>query len=82
MTMTWVDLPDERRAVKTRCRYMSTDRTKAVYEGPTEIGHFTVPGRGTSYTAEYAGHQVQVYITEKRKQIRIFVDGHEWKATQ
>ena len=49
------------------------------YRGPTEIGHFTMPGRGTSYHADYDGHDVQVYVTEKRKKVRIFVDGDEWK---
>lgn len=49
------------------------------YRGPTEIGHFTVAGRGTSYYANYEGHDVQVYVTEKKKLIRVFVDGDEWK---
>ena len=49
------------------------------YRGPTEIGHFTVAGRGTSYHADYEGHDVQVYVTEKKKLIRVFVDGDEWK---
>lgn len=48
------------------------------YRGPNEIRHFTMPGRGTSYYADYDGHDVQVYVTEKRKKIRVFVDGDEW----
>ena len=51
----------------------------ADYRGPTEIGHFTMPGRGTSYHADHDGHDVQVYVTEKRKKVRVFVDGDEWK---
>jgi len=46
---------------------------------PAEIGVFTVPGRGTSYSATYGPHDVQIYLTEKRKAIRVFVDGSEWK---
>ncbi|MBB0990046.1 hypothetical protein G6009_00890 [Dietzia sp. SLG510A3-30A2] len=50
------------------------------YRGPTSIGHFTMPGRGTSYHMDFEGeHNVQVYITEKRKQIRVFVDHEEWR---
>lgn len=48
------------------------------YEGPTEIGHFTIPNRGTSYHMQFAGHDVQIYITEKRKKIRVFIDHEEW----
>ena len=49
------------------------------YRGPAEIGHFTVPGRGTTYNADFEGHRVQVYVTEKRKRIRVFVSGVEWR---
>lgn len=50
------------------------------YKGPTEIGHYEIEGRGTSYTANFEGHQVQVWITAQLKFIRVFVDGKEWKA--
>lgn len=49
------------------------------YNGPTEIGYFTVPGRGISYHMEIGGHNVQIYLTEKRKKIRVWVDYEEWK---
>jgi hypothetical protein len=52
------------------------------YRGPDTIGHMTIPGRGTSYRADYDGHEVQVYVTEKKKLIRVFVDGKEWEATE
>ena len=68
---------------------IKSDAWEAIYEDAHQqriddlvrggISRFTVPGRGTSYTATYGGHQVQVYVTEKRKDIRIFVDGEEWK---
>jgi hypothetical protein len=49
------------------------------YHGPQTIGHATFPGRGTTYDANFEGHNVQIYITEKQKRIRIYVDGKEWK---
>ena len=49
------------------------------YDGPDSIGFATWPGRGTTYSAKYADHDVQVYVTEKRKKVRVFVDGVEWK---
>ena len=50
------------------------------YRGPKEISHYTRPGRGTTYTMQFErGHTVEVYVTEKRKQIRMFVNGYEWK---
>ena len=48
------------------------------YRGPTRIGHFKVPGRGTSYSMDIDGHGIQVWITEKRKLVRVFVDHKEW----
>lgn len=48
------------------------------YRGPTEIGHYSSP-RGASYTMTIEGHDVQVYVTAKRKQIRVFVNHDEWK---
>ena len=50
------------------------------YRGPKEISHYTWPGRGTTYTMQFEGrHVVEVYVTEKRKRVRVFVDGDEWK---
>lgn len=46
----------------------------------TDIGHYKWPGRGSTYYLKIAGHDIQVYITEKRKKIRVFVDHAEWKA--
>lgn len=48
------------------------------YRGPTTIGHLQVPGRGTSYSMDIDGHDVQVWITEKRKLVRVYVDHKEW----
>lgn len=41
------------------------------------VGRF--PGRGTTYYLDLAGHNVQIYLTEKRKRVRVFVDHKEWK---
>ena len=41
------------------------------------VGRF--PGRGNTYYLKLAGHDVQVYLTEKRKSVRVFVDHKEWK---
>lgn len=49
------------------------------YRGPNEIGFAHFPGRGTTYNADFDGHSVQVYVTEKQKRIRVFVAGVEWK---
>lgn len=49
------------------------------YHGPESIGYAAWPGRGTTYDARYGGHDVQIYVTEKRKTIRVYVDGKEWK---
>jgi len=51
----------------------------ADYNGPTQIGYSSRAGRGTSYSADYDGHNVQVYVTEKRKQVRVWVDGIEYR---
>lgn len=48
------------------------------YEGPTEIGHYKLAGRGTSYFLKIADHEFQIWITEKRKLVRVFVDHEEW----
>jgi hypothetical protein len=44
------------------------------YEGPEQIGFAEVPGRGTTYHFALAGHDIQLYVTEKRKKVRVFVD--------
>jgi hypothetical protein len=49
------------------------------YNGPTEIGHFTLPGRGTTYSFKLEGHDVQLYVTEKRKKLRVFIDHAEYE---
>lgn len=74
----------------TNPKRIKSDAWEAVYEDVHQqriddlargggLSRFTVPGRGTSYTSTYGGHEVQVYVTEKRKNIRVFVDGQEWK---
>jgi hypothetical protein len=50
------------------------------YEGPDEIGYATWLGRGTTYHFKLAGHDVQLYVTEKRKKLRVFIDHQEWTA--
>lgn len=52
------------------------------YEGPSSIGYALWPGRGTTYMMNFADHKVEVYLTEKRKKIRVYVDGKEWKAVE
>lgn len=52
------------------------------FRGPTQIGYAKFPRRGTAYHADYDGHQVEVFITEKVKRIRIHVDGQEWKPVK
>jgi len=52
------------------------------YRGPKAIGHFTMPGRGTSYSFKLEGHDIQLYVTEKRKKVRVFVDHEEWRASE
>ena len=43
-----------------------------------DVGCGRFPGRGTTYYFKLAGHDVQVYLTEKRKRVRVFVDYKEW----
>lgn len=44
------------------------------------VGRF--PGRGNTYYLDLAGHNIQLYVTEKRKLIRVFVDHKEWKLSE
>ena len=44
-----------------------------------DLGVGTFPGRGNTYYFKLAGHDVQLYVTEKRKKIRVFIDHEEWK---
>ena len=48
------------------------------YCGPSEIGYAKFPNRGITYHFKLEGHDIQLYVTEKRKKIRIFVDHQEW----
>ena len=48
------------------------------YRGPTEIGYFSSP-RGTSYTMNVEGHYIEIYVTPKRRQVRVFVDHEKWE---
>lgn len=57
---------------------MSDQSPDDEYRGPTAVGHFKVPGRGTSYSMSIDGHDIQVWITEKRKLVRVYVDHKEW----
>ena len=41
------------------------------------VGRF--PGRGNTYYLNLAGHNVQIYLTEKKKRVRVFIDHKEWK---
>lgn len=51
----------------------------SAYEGPTEIGYANFPGRGTSYHFTISGHDIQIAISPKRKNVRVFVDHEELK---
>jgi len=50
------------------------------YEGPDQIGYAVWPGRGTTYHFPIAGRSIEVYVTEKKKLVRVYVDGVEWGA--
>lgn len=52
------------------------------YEGPDCIGYIEWPGRGTTYDFKLAGHDIQLYVTEKRKKVRVFVDHQELKCAE
>lgn len=52
---------------------------KTDYKGPNEIGWYYWPKRGTTYDFTVEGHAIQIYVTEKRKRVRIYVDGVEKK---
>jgi hypothetical protein len=45
----------------------------------TDVAVGTLPGRGTTYRLNLAGHDIQLYVTEKRKLVRVFVDHRECK---
>ena len=55
---------------------MSTSEDQ--FNGPTEIGYAVFPRLGISYRGNYEGRDVHVSFSEKRKKMRIFVDGVEW----
>jgi len=57
---------------------MATDE----YSGPNTIRYAKFTGRGITYSADYDGYEVEVYITEKAKRIRVFVDKQEWKPVK
>ena len=52
--------------------------TEDQFNGPTEIGYTIFPRMGISYRGKYEGRDVCVSFSEKRKKMRIFVDGVEW----
>ena len=54
----------------------------SAYNGPNEIGYATFPGRGTTYSFKLDGHDVQLYVTEKRKMLRVFIDHVEYKRSE
>lgn len=58
----------------------ATNVTNIPYEGPEIIGYAQWPGRGTTYHFKLAGQDVELYITEKRKKLRVFIDYTEWTA--
>lgn len=51
------------------------------YEGyedkPELVAWCNLPGRGTTFSYDVAGHDVQIYVTEKRKQVRVYLDHTE-----
>lgn len=57
----------------------TTGRVPSEYEGPESVGYAIWPGRGTTYYFSLAGHNVQLYVTEKRKTVRVFVDRREYR---
>jgi len=49
------------------------------YAGPSEIAYARFPGKGISYRATFEGRNFELAFSEKRKRMRVFVDGKEWK---
>ena len=41
-------------------------------------GFYRKEGRGITHSFKIAGSNVQVYITEKRRKVRVFVDHEEY----
>lgn len=56
------------------------------YEGfedkPELVAWCNLPGRGTTFSYDVAGHDVQIYVTEKQKRVRVFLDHVELWPTQ
>lgn len=47
---------------------------------PELVAWCNLPGRGTTFSYEVAGRNVQIYVTEKRKLVRVFLDHDELTA--
>lgn len=48
------------------------------YCGPEEIGWVHFPGGGTTYYADFDSFDIQIYVTERKRKIRIFINGKEY----
>lgn len=57
------------------------DRDRTERRGLTTLGYYSRPGGGTTYLFDLEGREIQVGVTAKRKHVRVFVDGDEWKKS-
>lgn len=48
--------------------------SKGYEDKPELVAWCNLPGRGTTFSYDVAGHDVQIYVTEKRKQVRVYLD--------
>ena len=49
------------------------------YRGPESIGYAVFPRRGRAYHATFEGRKIEISVSEKGRNMRIFVDGTEWE---
>lgn len=48
------------------------------YDGPHHIAYADFPGKGISYWVVFEGRSFDISFSEKRRKMRVFVDGDEW----
>jgi hypothetical protein len=55
----------------------SQDAYRGIEDKPELVAWSHFAGRGTTFSYEVAGKNLQVYVTEKAKKIRVFLDHTE-----
>jgi hypothetical protein len=50
---------------------------RGVDDKPELVGWCNLPGRGTTFSYKVAGRDLQIYVTEKAKKVRVFLDYDE-----